>query len=138
MRMLTFLSLGMLVALSSSAQILDVRELNTTQIRALDPARTVVLLTGGILEEHGPYLPSYSDGYQTEFIVSRLAEAIIVRPGWTVIRFPAIPLGTMPASEIGGKFSFPGSYSVRTATFRAVYMDLEQTLAMPGSSGSSC
>jgi hypothetical protein len=36
------------------AQILDVRELNTQQIDRLDRARTAVLLTAGILEEHGP------------------------------------------------------------------------------------
>jgi len=41
------------------AQVLQVAELNTAQIRALDLARTAVILPGGILEEHGPYLPSY-------------------------------------------------------------------------------
>ena len=100
------------VALSSartaSAQILDVRELKPSQIAGLDRARTVVLLTGGILEEHGPYLPSYSDGYQTEFVASKLAEAIVARPGWVVLRLPPIPLGTQPANEIGGKLLFPG------------------------------
>ena len=30
---------------------------NAAQIRALDRSKTVVLLTGGMLEEHGPYLP---------------------------------------------------------------------------------
>ena len=93
-----------------SAQILDVRELNTVQIQALDRTRTAVLLPGGILEEHGPYLPSYSDGYQTEFVARQIAEAIVARPGWAVLTFPPLPLGTMPASEIGAKFSFPGSY----------------------------
>jgi creatinine amidohydrolase len=77
-------------------------------------------LQGGILEEHGPYLPSYSDGYQTAFIAGRLAEAIVVRPGWTVLRFPAIPLGTMPANEIGKEFTFPGSYPVRMTTLRSI------------------
>jgi creatinine amidohydrolase/Fe(II)-dependent formamide hydrolase-like protein len=41
-----------------------VAELNTEQIRALDRARTAVILPGGILEEHGPYLPSYTDHSQ--------------------------------------------------------------------------
>jgi creatinine amidohydrolase/Fe(II)-dependent formamide hydrolase-like protein len=116
----------------ASAQILDVRELQTSQIERLDRARTVVLLTGGILEEHGPFLPSYSDGYQTEFIATRLAEAIAARPGWTVLRFPALPLGTFPASDIGQKFSFPGSYGVRSTTLRAVYMDLVTDLGDAG------
>jgi len=117
---------------TASAQVLDVRELKPAQIAALDRAHTVVLLTGGILEEHGPYLPSYSDGYQTEFIASRLAEAIVARPGWAVLRMPPVPLGTWPASEIGGKFSFPGSYGVRSSTLRAVYMDLVTDLGEAG------
>ena len=78
------------------AQILDVRELNTDQIARLDRARTVVLLTAGILEEHGPFLPSYSDGYQSEFIATRVAEAVAGRSSWTVLRFPDTPLGAFP------------------------------------------
>jgi len=113
------------------SQVLDVRELHPSQLAALDRTRTVVLLTGGILEEHGPYLPSYSDGYQTEFVATRLAEAV-AKAGWTVVRFPAIPLGTMPANEIGGKFSFAGSYGVRSSTLRAVYMDLVTDLGAAG------
>jgi hypothetical protein len=35
--------------------------MNTRQIQALDRQRTVVVIPGGILEEHGPYLSSYSD-----------------------------------------------------------------------------
>jgi len=115
-----------------SPHILDVGELNTEQLRGLDRARTVVLLVGGILEEHGPYLPSYADGYQSEFLAAGVAEAIVMRPGWTVLRFPPIPLGAMPANEIGGRFSFPGSYAVRMATLRAVFMDLATD---PGDAG---
>lgn len=52
-----------------AAQILNVAELNTMQIRSLDRARTVVILPGGILEQHGPYLPSFTDGYVNERMV---------------------------------------------------------------------
>src|SRR5262245_59334021 len=107
MRVATLAFLAVCWCHTASAQILDVRELNTSQLAALDRTKTVVLLTGGILEEHGPFLPSYSDGYQAEFVVTRLAEAIVTRPGWTVLRFPAIPLGTFLASDIGGKPVFP-------------------------------
>ena len=48
------------------AQVHRMAELNTAQIRALDRQRTAVILPGGILEEHGPYLPSYTDGYYNE------------------------------------------------------------------------
>ncbi len=119
-------------AISAHAQILDVRELNTEEVQRLDREHTAVLLQGGILEEHGPYLPSYSDGYQTEFIATRLAEAIVARPGWTVLRFPVIPLGTMPANEIGTQFTFSGSYPVRMSTLRSVYMDLADDLGEAG------
>ena len=125
-------SLLTLSSQTASAQILDVRELQPSQIAGLDRARTVFLLTGGILEEHGPFLPSYADGYQTEFVATKVAEAIAARPGWTVLRFPAIPLGVFPASEIGAKFSFPGSYGVRSTTLRAVYMDLVTDLGEAG------
>jgi hypothetical protein len=47
------------------AQIYHVQEMNTEQIKALEREKTVVLLPVGILEEHGPYLPSLSDGYIT-------------------------------------------------------------------------
>lgn len=114
------------------AQILDVREVNTDQIARLDRARTVVLLTAGILEEHGPFLPSYSDGYQSEFIATRVAEAVVGRSSWTVLRFPDIPLGAFPASYVGRKYVFPGSYPVRMATLRAVFLDLATDLGEAG------
>jgi creatinine amidohydrolase/Fe(II)-dependent formamide hydrolase-like protein len=116
----------------ANAHILDVGELNTEQIQLLDRAHTVVLLEGGILEEHGPYLPSFSDGYQSDFIATKVAGAIVERPGWTVLRFPPLPLGAMPANEIGGRFTFPGSYPVRMATLRAVFMDLATDLGDMG------
>jgi len=46
-----------------AAQVLRIAEMNTQQIRALNLQKTVVLIPGEILEEHGPYLPSYTDGY---------------------------------------------------------------------------
>jgi creatinine amidohydrolase/Fe(II)-dependent formamide hydrolase-like protein len=117
---------------AATSGVLNERELNTAQIAALDRAHTLVILEGGILEEHGPYLPSFSDGYQSEFLATKVAEAVAARPGWTVLRFPPLPLGAMPANEIGGRFSFPGSYPVRMATLRAVLMDLATDLGEAG------
>jgi creatinine amidohydrolase/Fe(II)-dependent formamide hydrolase-like protein len=113
-------------------QILQLTELNTTQIRALDHAKTAVLIPGGILEEHGPYLPSFTDGYVDEALTQELARAIVARPGWTALIFPSIPLGFGGANGIGGKWTFPGSYTVRTETLRAVYMDLSTELGEQG------
>lgn len=121
-----------LQGVSASAQIHRVAEMNTEQIRALDRDKTVVLLSGGILEEHGPYLPSFSDGYVSERVTEAVAEAIVARPGWKVLTFPVIPLGVGAANEIGGKYSFDGSYTVRSATLRAVFMDLATELGEGG------
>jgi creatinine amidohydrolase/Fe(II)-dependent formamide hydrolase-like protein len=106
--------------------------MNTEQIRALDRQRTVVILLGGILEQHGPYLPSFTDGYRNERLSQDLAEAIVGRPGWSVLVFPLIPLGVGGANEIGGKYSFSGTYAVRMTTLRAVLMDLATELGEQG------
>ncbi len=121
-----------LLPLSAYAQVLRLAELNTEQIRALDRARTVVLMPGAPLEQHGPYLPSFSDGYMNEWWTERLAEAIVARPGWTALVFPMLPLGDGGANEVGGKFVFPGTYGVRVSTLRAVYMDLATELGEQG------
>jgi SAM-dependent methyltransferase len=43
--------------------------------------KTVVLIPGGILEEHGPYLPSYTDGYADDAYTRELAKAIVCQTG---------------------------------------------------------
>jgi creatinine amidohydrolase/Fe(II)-dependent formamide hydrolase-like protein len=111
-----------------SAQILHLTDLNTEQIRALDQQRTVLIIPGGILEEHGPYLPCYTDGYSDIAYSDALARAIVARQGWTVVLFPPIPIGSNPANEIGNKWPFPGSFAVRMSTVRTLYMDLADDL----------
>src|ERR1041385_9481893 len=69
-----------------AAQVLRIGEMNTRQIQALDLRKTVVLIPGGILEEHGPYLPSFTDGDGIDAYTQQLAKAIVARPGWTVDR----------------------------------------------------
>jgi len=128
---LAFLTVAVLGALAR-AQILQMSELNTEQVRALDRAKTVILIPGGILEEHGPYLPSFTDGYADAAFTQAIARAIVARPGWTVVIFPQIPLGYGGANNIGNKWSFPGTYTVRMATLRAVYMDLGNELGEQG------
>jgi creatinine amidohydrolase len=116
----------------SAARVLEVATLNTEQIRALDQQRTVVILPGGVLEQHGPYLPSYADGYFNERVARDLADAVVARPGWTALLFPSIPLGVGGANEIGRKYAFPGTFAVRAATLRAVFMDLADELGELG------
>ncbi len=115
-----------------AAQILRIADMNTQQVRALDLAKTVILVPGDILEEHGPYLPSFTDGYMDDAYTHELAKAIVTRPGWTVVVLPQIPLGSQPINRLGNKATFPGSYPVRMATLRAVYMDLATELGEQG------
>ena len=121
-----------LVPTRAATQILDLAELNTEQVKSLDRAKTVVIIPGGILEEHGPYLPSFTDGYFNVGLARRLAEAVVARTGWTAVMFPVIPLGAGGANEIGGKNVFPGTYAVRTDTLRAIFMDLATELGEQG------
>jgi creatinine amidohydrolase/Fe(II)-dependent formamide hydrolase-like protein len=117
---------------SASAQIHSVADMNAEQTRALDKQKTVVILTGGILEEHGPHLPSFTDGYSNQWLTQKLAEAIVARPGWAVLVFPTIPLGHGGANEIGAQYVFPGTYAVRRTTLRSVFMDLATALGDQG------
>ncbi len=130
----TRFALWLLAALPAPAlcQVLDVRDLTATDIRSLDRERTVVMLQGGILEEHGPYLPVYTDGWGTEYLAMEVAKAIVARPGWKAVVFPVIPLGSGGANEVGGKYNFPGTFAVRPATLRSVYMDLAAVLGDQG------
>jgi creatinine amidohydrolase/Fe(II)-dependent formamide hydrolase-like protein len=115
------------------AQVLQIADLNTAQIRALDRAKTVVILPGGILEEHGPYLPAGTDRILSERLTHELAQALAGRNvGWKVLVFPQISVGASGSNELGGHFVFPGTYAVRPATLRAVFMDLATELGEQG------
>jgi creatinine amidohydrolase/Fe(II)-dependent formamide hydrolase-like protein len=114
-------------------QVVRLADLNTRQIRVLDRSRTAVILPGGMLEEHGPYLPAYTDGILSQRLTQELAEAIVTRkPGWTALVFPQIPVGASGSNELGGHFTFPGTYAVRPATLRAMFMDLASELGEQG------
>ena len=117
----------------AGAQVVRLADLNTTQIRALDRTRTVVFLPGGMLEEHGPYLPAYTDGILSERLTEELARASVAsKPGWTALVFPQMPAGSSGSNELGGHFVFPGTYVVRPSTLRAMYMDLASELGEQG------
>src|SRR5919204_1783364 len=94
------------------SQVLPFVSLNTRQIEKLDRSKTIVIIPGGILEEHGPYLPAGSDGVFNERLANDLAAFVPQRPGWTALMFPLVPLGAGAANEMGAKYSFPGSCTV--------------------------
>ena len=117
----------------AAADVLRVTDLTTAQIRALDRSKTLVVLSGGMLEEHGPYLPAYTDGVLSDRLTQELTRAVATeRSGWTVLLFPQIPFGASGYNEIGGHYVFPGTYAVRPSTLRAVFMDLASELGEQG------
>ena len=75
------------------SQVLEFTSLNTRQIEKLDRAKTVVIVPGGILEEHGPYLPAGSDGIFNQQLANDLAAFVASRPGWASLMLPSVPLG---------------------------------------------
>jgi len=121
-----------LAALPAAAQVLSVQDLNTRQIRDLDRNKTAIILAGGILEEHGPYLPAFTDGYLSQRMAADVARSVAARPGWKALVFPQIPLGAEPYNHLGAKVSFPGSYPVRASTLRSIFMDLAGELGEQG------
>jgi creatinine amidohydrolase/Fe(II)-dependent formamide hydrolase-like protein len=124
---------AMAVPRLASAEVQRVTELTSSEIAALDRTRTVVVLPGGILEEHGPFLPTFTDGYLNERLTESLASAIVAaKPGWTVLVFPTIPLGNSGANDIGKRYTFPGTFAVRFETLRSVYLDLADELGQQG------
>jgi hypothetical protein len=91
----------------AAAEIVRITDLNTTAIRALDRSKTVVILTGGMLEEHGPYLPAFTDGHpQRSADLRTVAGAGRQKPDWTILLFPQIPFGASGYNEIGGHYTF--------------------------------
>ena len=130
--LLGFACLLALGATPVCAQIRNLQELNATDIQGLDLQRTVVIIPGGILEEHGPYLPSFTDGYVNEYLSRHVAEAVVARPGWTVLLFTVIPLGDGGANQVGKKQVFAGTYHVHFSTLRAVFMDVASELGEAG------
>jgi creatinine amidohydrolase len=123
----------LLLSRSISAQVLNVANLTTRQIQALDRTKTVVILPGGMLEEHGPYLPAFTDGILSQRLTAELAASIVKqRPKWTVLVFPPISLGASGSNEIGRQFVFPGTYAIRPSTLRAAFVDVANELGAQG------
>jgi creatinine amidohydrolase/Fe(II)-dependent formamide hydrolase-like protein/ketosteroid isomerase-like protein len=117
----------------ASAEVVRVGDLNTRQVRALDRERTVVFLQGGMLEEHGPYLPAFTDGILSERLTLEVAQGVVAKkPEWTALVFPPVSVGASGYNEIGRHFVFPGTYAVRPSTLKAMYMDLATELGEQG------
>jgi creatinine amidohydrolase/Fe(II)-dependent formamide hydrolase-like protein len=131
-KLIVFIIAALAFATPLSAQVLRFAELNTRDFAKLNLKQTVVILPGGILEEHGPYLPAGTDDIFNAKLADDLAHAIASRPGWTALVLPSIPLGAGAANEMGQKYSFPGSCTILPTTLRALFMDLADQLGQQG------
>ena len=121
------------VTTAAHAQVLRVAELTTTQLRALDRSKTVVFLLGGMMEEHGPYLPAFTDGILSERLLAELLKAFVEKkPGWTALVFPPISVGASGYNEFGGHYNFPGTYAARPSTLRSLFMDIAEDIGEQG------
>src|SRR2546429_1933722 len=101
-------------------------ELSFTQVDALDRDRTVVLFAVSPLEEHGPHLPIGTDLFHAEYFNEELARRIIeVKPGWTVLIGPSLPIGA-------SAFDHAGTLLVRARTVRNATLDYGAALARHG------
>lgn len=132
---ITRLLLAFVIACAAApglAQVLQADSLTTTEFDALDRARTAVVIPGGILEQHGPYLPVGSDSDQSRWLAEALGRRLSVRPGWTVLMLPLIPLGHSGANDIPRRWTYPGTITIRAETLRAMYMDLADSLGQHG------
>lgn len=112
--------------------ILRWTDLNATQIAALDRAHTALIIPAGIVEEHGPLLPSGAELFHNDRIATDLAADIAARPGWTVVMLPGVPLGSGAFDRRAGRTGFAGTLSVRASTIQAVFTDLADAVGQQG------
>lgn len=126
------LGLAVAFAAPAEAQVLRFGDMDAGAIGRLDRARTVVIIPGGILEQHGPLLAVNADGFRNERIADSIAAAVAARPGWTAVVMPTVPLGARGFETAAGRPGFPGSVGIRPATLQAVFSDLGDALAAQG------
>ena len=126
--------LSILIVLSNTSfsQVLDFKKLSTTEIGQLDKEKTTVIIPGGLMEEHGPYLPMYTDGYWNEALSHEIGNQIAKEKGHKVLVFPAIPLGIGSPEGFGGITSYPGVVYLKPSTLRGIFMDIGDMLGEQG------
>ncbi|HLH68818.1 MAG TPA: creatininase family protein [Candidatus Dormibacteraeota bacterium] len=108
------------------APLLLLEESTWAQVAALDPARTVVFMLSGPIEQHGPHLPLGSDLFQARLVMEMVASRVR-ESGWTVVLTPALPYTTAVLSR-----RFAGSVSVRKSSIVPFFRDVLCSFASNG------
>jgi creatinine amidohydrolase len=100
--------------------------LNGPEIAALDPEKTVVVLTCSPLEVHGPHLPTITDIIEGEGLLwASLRKVHAQRPELTFVTLPALWLATDVLPQTG-------SINCRPSTVRRALLDVGRSLAKQG------
>jgi creatinine amidohydrolase len=118
---------------SGRGRVLMIGNMTGPAIDALNRDSTLVLLTVGMLEWHGPHLPIAADligvTYEAERVAGRVSRAL---RGWNVLVMPDINYGSAGANEIGGIHVHPGTYGMRQSTLRALIADIGAQIVQNG------
>ena len=140
---------GSIWLMATSAQVYDLRTLNTHQISGLDRERTVVFLTLGVFEEHGPYMPAYTDGFAAERHTRDVANALVEDPdGMSSCSHPFPSAATPPTrserstpSQVripsGPPHCAPYSWTWRISLARTVFVGSLSSTPTGGSGGAA-
>ncbi|RAQ94118.1 creatininase family protein [Thermogemmatispora tikiterensis] len=83
-------------------------EMSWTELDRLDRERTVILMSAGPLEQHGPHLPVGTDVFAAEEVTRRLLEHLREATDWTLLLAPTVLYGSAVLSR-----PYPGTVSVR-------------------------
>jgi creatinine amidohydrolase len=111
----------------------DVADLDRVQLSSLPRDRTLVLFPVGMLEEHGPHLPTGADNQHPRFEVDALRAALAKRyPDWFVLVLPALPYGVDGANGFSGDPIDAGTYALEEGTLRDVVLQVGAQLAQNG------
>lgn len=99
--------------------------MSSAEVREIDASTAVVLVPAAAVEQHGPHLTLDTDAFLCTSIVE--AAAVRVRKSGPVLVAPTLSLG-LSAHHM----AFPGTLTLRPATFAAVVSDVCRSLARHG------
>ena len=115
------------------SKIYKLDELTWPQIDALNRDRTLFILPVGMIEQHGPHLPSGADTFgvthEADGAATRVSRAL---PDWNVVMMPPINYGHSGANQLGDLPVHPGTYGIRQSTLRSLLADVGAQVAQNG------
>lgn len=95
-------------------------DLSWPEVKKAADANALVLLPLGVIEEHGPHMPLGTDAYLA-YQSCRILKTELAGRGLQALIVPPIYWGVMQSHETG---AFPGSFTVRPATMKALLVDV--------------